>query len=172
MPRLDELFLAKVRELEKTVERDVLRARQALISSIETPIPLHPVDGVLEAEIGVKAPLPLVVGGVSELMVAGAGFGNYVPPCPGRFGGLSSASLARTASPPSSSAQRPQHPRRPVEPVLRHQPHQEVRPARWSLSMRRACAALRRSGEADFSRARSNTGLDRLRAWGMLPVVC
>jgi DNA invertase Pin-like site-specific DNA recombinase/Skp family chaperone for outer membrane proteins len=76
LPRLDELFLAKVRELEKAVERDVLRARQALISSIETPIPLHPENGVLVAEIGVKAPLPLVADGVSGILVAGARFLN------------------------------------------------------------------------------------------------
>ena len=66
------MFTARVRELEKAAERDPLRARQALIESIETPISLHAVDGVLEAEFGVLAPLALVAGGVPEIMVAGA----------------------------------------------------------------------------------------------------
>ncbi len=74
---VDALFLAKVRELEKTAERDRVRALQALISSIDTPIPLHPIRGVLEAEIGVQAPLPLAAGSVPECMVAGAGFVNF-----------------------------------------------------------------------------------------------
>jgi len=77
LPQVDALFLAKVRGLEKTAERDPVRARQALISSIDTPIPLHPVGGVLEAEIGVKAPLPLVMGSVPECVVAGARFGTF-----------------------------------------------------------------------------------------------
>jgi len=75
LPRLDELFLTRVRELEKLAERDPVRAREALISSIETPITLHLVGGVLEAEIGVLAPVPLVPGTVAGFMVAGARFG-------------------------------------------------------------------------------------------------
>jgi hypothetical protein len=40
LPRLDTLFLAKVRELETAAEREPLRARQALQESVETPIRL------------------------------------------------------------------------------------------------------------------------------------
>ncbi len=74
LPRLDELFLARVRELERTAERDPVRARQALVDSIETPIALHPVDGVLDAEIGVRTHGRRAVGDRQECMVAGAGF--------------------------------------------------------------------------------------------------
>ena len=74
LPRLDELFLQRVRELERTAERDPVRARQALLESIDTPIALHPVDGVLEAEIGVRPPLAVAAGHRQESMVAGAGF--------------------------------------------------------------------------------------------------
>ena len=62
-----------VKELNKTAERDPLRASQALFHAIEEPITLHPENGVLVAEISYRAPLPLV-GNVSENMVAGAGF--------------------------------------------------------------------------------------------------
>ena len=73
-PKVDK---ARLRELERTAERDPVRARQALLDSIETPIPLHPVDGVLEAEIGVRAPLPMAALDPQECMVAGARFFAY-----------------------------------------------------------------------------------------------
>lgn len=60
-----------MRELERSAEHDPVRARHALISCIDTPIPLHPVGAVLEAEIVVRAPLPLTAGSVPECVVAG-----------------------------------------------------------------------------------------------------
>ena len=36
------------------------------MESIETPITLHPVDGVLEAEFGIQTPLSLAAGDVAE----------------------------------------------------------------------------------------------------------
>ena len=62
-----------VRELNKTAERDPVRARQALLQALEGPITLRPQAGVLVAEIASSAPLPLM-GNVAENLVAGAGF--------------------------------------------------------------------------------------------------
>jgi hypothetical protein len=70
IPRIGERYLATVKELNKTAERDPQRARMALFEALEEPITLHPENGVLVAEIAYRAPLPLV-GNVSENMVAG-----------------------------------------------------------------------------------------------------
>ena len=58
LPRIGERYLAMVRELDRTAERDPLRARQALTEALEEPITLHPENGVLVAEIAYRAPLP------------------------------------------------------------------------------------------------------------------
>ena len=45
IPRIGERYLAMVRELNQTAERDPVRARQALIEALEEPITLHPENG-------------------------------------------------------------------------------------------------------------------------------